>query len=66
MCGVLGIIAKHAVAGDLIHGLSQLQHRGQDAVGLLTYSIAEAMSHRCKRRGLVRDLKEEWLEGLAG
>ncbi len=38
MCGVLGIVSSSAVASDLVVGLSALQHRGQDAAGIVTWS----------------------------
>jgi amidophosphoribosyltransferase len=38
MCGVLGICAGKEVVFDIYLGLNSLQHRGQDASGIITYS----------------------------
>ena len=37
MCGILGIYGKNEVAEELINGLTALQHRGQDAAGVVTF-----------------------------
>ena len=37
MCGVVGIYSHKPVAQDLYDSLIHLQHRGQDAAGILTY-----------------------------
>src|SRR6201985_1188034 len=36
MCGIVGIIAKHPVAGELIEGLRRLEYRGYDSAGVAT------------------------------
>ena len=36
MCGVLGIVGKSPVSTSLYDGLTVLQHRGQDAAGILS------------------------------
>ena len=36
MCGIIGIVARHDVVKELYLGLFDLQHRGQDACGILT------------------------------
>ena len=38
MCGLVGIVAKHDVAPDIYDALTVLQHRGQDAAGIMTFS----------------------------
>jgi amidophosphoribosyltransferase len=54
MCGILGIVAKAAVNQVLYDGLLVLQHRGQDAAGIVT---AEGSTfHMHKGPGLVRDV----------
>lgn len=53
MCGVIGIIANSPVAQDLYDGLTTLQHRGQDACGMMTYN---GKFHIRKNLGLVRDV----------
>ena len=54
MCGILGIVARSPVNQLLYDGLLLLQHRGQDAAGIVT---AEGKSfHMHKGGGLVRDV----------
>jgi glutamine---fructose-6-phosphate transaminase (isomerizing) len=45
MCGIVGIIAKTAVAGELLAGLRRLEYRGYDSAG-----IATLISGRIERR----------------
>jgi len=54
MCGIIGIVAKNTVNQALYDGLTVLQHRGQDAAGILTCE-ADRMYMR-KDNGLVRDV----------
>jgi len=54
MCGILGILAKGPANQPLYDGLLVLQHRGQDAAGILT-SDASRIYLR-KDNGLVRDV----------
>lgn len=52
MCAILGIMGQKSVANALYDGLIHLQHRGQDAAGILT----ESDSFMSKTgQGLVRD-----------
>ena len=54
MCGILGIIARSPVNQLLYDGLLLLQHRGQDAAGIVT---SERNSfHMHKAPGMVRDV----------
>ncbi|WP_035054144.1 amidophosphoribosyltransferase [Andreprevotia chitinilytica] len=54
MCGIVGLVAKTPVNQMLYDGLLVLQHRGQDAAGIVT---AEGpMFHMHKGQGLVRDV----------
>jgi amidophosphoribosyltransferase len=54
MCGILGIVARSPVNQLLYDGLLLLQHRGQDAAGIVT---AEHNSfHMHKAPGMVRDV----------
>ena len=54
MCGVLGMVAFEPVNQLLYDGLQVLQHRGQDAAGIVT---AEGeMFHMHKDTGMVRDV----------
>src|SRR5437899_7920203 len=36
MCGIIGIIAKEAVANGLLEGLRRLEYRGYDSAGIAT------------------------------
>ncbi len=54
MCGIIGIVSNSAVNQDLYDGLTVLQHRGQDAAGIMTCD-ADRMYLR-KSNGLVRDV----------
>ena len=54
MCGIVGIVSKNAVNQLLYDGLTVLQHRGQDAAGIVT---ADGRTfHMHKNKGLVRDV----------
>ena len=54
MCGVIGISGLHDVNLRLYDALTILQHRGQDAAGIVTEDDGEL--HQCKGEGLVRDV----------
>lgn len=53
MCGVLGIYSHDYAAQDLYDGLVTLQHRGQDAAGIITF---DGKIHVRKNLGLVKDV----------
>ena len=55
MCGVLGIVGKSSVSTSLYDGLTVLQHRGQDAAGILTCDDNGFINLR-KNNGLVKDV----------
>lgn len=54
MCGILGVVAKNLVNQILYDGLLVLQHRGQDAAGIVTAEGAGFHMH--KGAGMVRDV----------
>src|SRR5262245_29095081 len=54
MCGVLGVIGRSPVIGEIVDGLLFLQHRGQDAAGAATYDGSAFRTH--KQMGLVREV----------
>ncbi|HEX7438173.1 MAG TPA: amidophosphoribosyltransferase [Caldimonas sp.] len=54
MCGIVGVIS-HAPVNQLIYdALLLLQHRGQDAAGIVTMQGTKCFMH--KARGMVRDV----------
>lgn len=55
MCGFIGIagLPGKDVAPELYEGLIALQHRGQDAAGILSF---DGMFHLRKQNGMVRDI----------
>ena len=54
MCGIVGIVGKTPVAQSLYDCLTVLQHRGQDAAGIMT--IDNGVFNLRKDNGLVRDV----------
>ena len=54
MCGIVGIVANTAVNQELYDALTVLQHRGQDAAGIITTDGDKL--HLRKDNGLVRDV----------
>ena len=36
MCGIVGVVGRSSVGLELYEGLSMMQHRGQDAAGIVT------------------------------
>ncbi|OGA21979.1 MAG: amidophosphoribosyltransferase [Betaproteobacteria bacterium RIFCSPLOWO2_02_FULL_67_26] len=65
MCGIVGVVAKNPVNQLLYDGLMVLQHRGQDAAGIVT---AEGPTfHMHKGPGMVRDVfRTRNMRALAG
>lgn len=65
MCGIVGIVGKYPVNQALYDGLTVLQHRGQDAAGIVT--VDQNRLRLRKANGLVKDVFEErHMERLAG
>ncbi len=54
MCGIIGIVSHGPVNQMIYDGLLTLQHRGQDAAGIMTAD--GAMFHMHKAQGMVRDI----------
>jgi amidophosphoribosyltransferase len=57
MCGVVGIVSRQAAGPALYDALTVMQHRGQDAAGIVTWGD-EGLAER-KGNGLVRDVFEQ-------
>ena len=55
MCGVVGIVSTRPVNQALYNALTVMQHRGQDAAGIVTWSEEHGLKQR-KSNGLVRDV----------
>lgn len=61
MCGILGLLLHDAsvdAAPEISEGLSLLQHRGQDACGIVTCG-PKGRFFQCKANGMVRDVLDE-------
>ncbi|MCV2368773.1 amidophosphoribosyltransferase [Roseateles oligotrophus] len=54
MCGIVGVISRSPVNQLIYDGLLLLQHRGQDAAGIVTMQGNKCFMH--KARGMVRDV----------
>ncbi|MBN2700677.1 MAG: amidophosphoribosyltransferase [Methylothermaceae bacterium] len=65
MCGIVGIVSHSPVNQELYEALTVLQHRGQDAAGIVTYEGGRFYLR--KDRGLVRDVfQSEHMLNLPG
>jgi len=53
MCGIAGIYSHKPVAAELYDSIIQLQHRGQDAAGIMTY---DDRMHKEKGLGLAKEI----------
>ena len=65
MCGIVGVLAKAPVNQLIYDALLLLQHRGQDAAGIVTMMGTKCFMH--KARGMVRDVfRTRNMRGLPG
>ncbi len=65
MCGIVGVISKAPVNQLIYDALLLLQHRGQDAAGIVTMQGTKCFMH--KARGMVRDVfRTRNMRGLPG
>jgi amidophosphoribosyltransferase len=65
MCGIIGIVGTENVNQNLYDGLTVLQHRGQDAAGIVTCD--KQRLYLRKDNGLVRDVfRTRHMRGLQG
>ena len=64
MCGIAGIFSHKPVASELYDSIINLQHRGQDAAGIMTY---DKRMHKEKGVGLAKEIfNSENMELLTG
>lgn len=65
MCGLAGIVANRPVGQGLYDALTVMQHRGQDAAGIVTWG-PDGLRER-KSNGLVRDVfRQRHMDQLTG
>ena len=65
MCGIVGIVGKSNVNQSLYDALTVLQHRGQDAAGIVTSNAGRLFLR--KDNGLVRDVfQQRHMQRLVG
>jgi amidophosphoribosyltransferase len=65
MCGIVGVISKGPVNQLIYDALLLLQHRGQDAAGIVTMQGTKCFMH--KANGMVRDVfRTRNMRGLPG
>lgn len=58
MCGIMALLlaqGQAAAAPEINEGLALLQHRGQDAAGIVTCG-PKGRFYQCKANGMVRDV----------
>jgi amidophosphoribosyltransferase len=67
MCGIVAVSGTPEAAKVAYLGLHALQHRGQEAAGIVAFDSATGTSHRVREAGLVSDVfTEEKLRELPG
>jgi amidophosphoribosyltransferase len=66
MCGIVGLMTHSNVVYELYDAMTALQHRGQDAAGMVTCSGDGRMNLR-KSNGLIRDVfRQHHIDRLKG
>jgi glutamine---fructose-6-phosphate transaminase (isomerizing) len=68
MCGIVGILGKNAVAGQVVEALKRLEYRGYDSAGVATLENGRLERRRAqgKLRNLEVKLSEAPLSGAIG
>ncbi len=69
MCGIIGIVGREPVAGQLLEALKRLEYRGYDSAGVATLEAGGVLTRRRaegKLRNLETRLAKEPLAGLIG
>ncbi len=67
-CGIFGVFGVQDAANFVALGLHALQHRGQEAGGIVAYDPVEGRFNSARRMGYVRDnfTRAEVMRGLPG
>ena len=68
MCGIVGILGREPVAGQLVDALKRLEYRGYDSAGVATLENGQLVRRRAegKLRNLETRLAREPLAGTSG
>jgi glutamine---fructose-6-phosphate transaminase (isomerizing) len=68
LCGIVGILGREAVAGQLVDALKRLEYRGYDSAGVATLENGHLTRRRAegKLRNLEQRLTREPLAGTSG
>lgn len=67
MCGIVGVMGPPHATQEALQALLVLQHRGQDAAGILTHDPASARFHHHRGHGLIQEaLPAENLQSFEG
>ena len=68
MCGIVGILGREPVAGQLVDALKRLEYRGYDSAGVATLERGALTRRRAegKLRNLEQRLAKEPLNGTSG
>ena len=67
MCGIVGVFGTPYSFQEVYQGLLLLQHRGQDAAGILSFDFDSKNFHQYKDLGLISDVfRPEILAGFSG
>src|SRR5262250_3102795 len=68
MCGIIGIVGREPVAGQMVEALKRLEYRGYDSAGVATLEQGHLTRRRAegKLRNLEQRLGREPLAGTIG
>ncbi len=68
MCGIIGIVGRNDVAGQLVEGLRRMEYRGYDSAGICTISGDELVRRRApgKLLNLEKVLEDDPAPGTIG
>src|SRR5437660_9925902 len=68
MCGIVGILGREAVAGQMVDALRRLEYRGYDSAGIATLEHGRLARRRAegKLKNLERRLDRDPLAGKIG